>query len=222
MSVLWVISTPIGNLDDVSFRLKEILENCDILLVESLSKYKKISYFLKLSRKHKVVKWSLNKKGISKKGIEKFFIQGKTIGLMSDAGAPNIADPGYEVVSTAIQCKAKVFSLPGPSSVGSALSLSRWPTLPCFIWGFPPKSDKKIFNWLEKMSNLKGTHLIFANPAKLRDLILIVNKFINADLQLFSEISKIHEKRFDGKPQKILRLLPETVKGEWLILLKFV
>ncbi len=222
MSVLWVISTPIGNLDDVSLRLKQTLESCDILLVESLSKYKKISYFLNLPRDRKVIKWSLNKKGVSKKRISKFFLEGKTIGIMSDAGAPNIADPGHEVVSIAIECQAKVFSLPGPSSIGSALSLSRWPTLPCFIWGFPPKSDKKIFNWLQKMSNLKGTHLIFVNPGKLRDFVSIVDKFINVDLQLFSEISKIHEKRLDGKPQKVLRLLPEVVKGDWLILLKFV
>ena len=73
MSVLWVISTPIGNLDDVSLRLKQTLESCDILLVESLSKYKKISYFLNLPRDRKVIKWSLNKKGVSKKKNIKIF-----------------------------------------------------------------------------------------------------------------------------------------------------
>ncbi len=221
-SELWVISTPIGNLEDSSFRLKKTIENCDLLLVESLTKYKKLISSLGVSGSSSVFKWSLNKKSISRKKIEKFFLDGKKIGLLCDAGSPNIADPGYEIISLAVKNKVSVFSLPGPSSVTAALSLSRWPTLPSFIWGFPPKGEKRVLNWLTKMSNLKGTHLVFVNPSKLKDFIFLTDKFINVDLQLFSEISKIYEKRIDGSPQKVLRSLPKQVKGEWVILIKFV
>ena len=221
-SELWRISTPIGNLEDCSIRLKKTIEECDVLLVESLKKYRNLHASLGISTSPKVFKWSLNKKSISKKKLASFFLDGKNIGLISDAGAPNIADPGYQVVYSALENNASIFSLPGPSSVSSALSLSRWPTLPCFIWGFPPKGEKKIFSWLSRMSNMKGTHLAFVNPSKLKDFIFLIDKFINVDLQLFSEISKIHEKRIDGSPQKVLRSLPSEVKGEWVILIKFI
>ena len=221
-SELWIISTPIGNLEDCSLRLKKTIERCDCLLVESLKKYRRLSASLDISSSPKVFKWSLNKKNISKKKLSRLFLDGKKIGLISDAGSPNIADPGYQVVYLALQNDVSIFSLPGPSSISSALSMSRWPTLPCFIWGFPPKGEKRIFSWLSKMSEMKGTHLVFVNPVKLKDFIFLIDKFINADLQLFSEISKIHEKRIDGPPQKVLRTLPSQVKGEWVILIKFI
>ena len=161
---LSIVATPIGNLEDITYRAVKVLKECDIIICENPK------HSLKL----------LNKLGIKKKLIAlhdyneqkiidqiKNFLKIKSCVLISDAGSPLISDPGYNLVQYCINNKIKVTSVPGPSSVISALQLSGLPLSEFIFYGFVPKSKNKLKELIKIISGEKRTSILFISSHKL-------------------------------------------------------
>lgn len=216
--ILNVVSTPIGNLEDISTRAIATLTNSDIIVAEDTRHTKKllnrynisafiISYFE--HNKHQQIPKILN-----------FLKEGKNVSLVSDAGTPGISDPAYRLVRQAINENIKIQSVPGASSVLAALIPSGLPTDRFIFEGFlPPKKGRKKI--LDHLSKFDGTVIFFENPKRLhRTLNDILVSFGERPCVLARELTKIHEEFLrDNISNMISNIDNISLKGEMVVLI---
>jgi len=150
-SGLYLISTPIGNLGDITLRAINVLKNSDLILCEDTRRSGKLLHYLKIKKKlipyHK-----FNEKKVSKK-ITEFIEKNKVVSLISDAGTPTISDPGLILVNKCIENGLKIYPIPGPSAVTTALSVSGFNEKFLF-YGFLSKKENELNNILKKLTNM--------------------------------------------------------------------
>ena len=216
---LFVVATPIGNLEDITLRAINILKEVDIIVAEDtritnrlLNKYeikKSLTSFHVKNEAQKVDK------------IINYLNEGKSIALVSDAGTPCISDPGYLLVNKARKQKIEVLSIPGPSSCTAALSVSGLPSEKFYFEGFLPKKKGKQKR-IEYLSKLDSTVVLFESPYRLiKTLEKLLGIMGNRYVSVCKEISKINEDIFFGKIENVIFDLRQkaTVKGEYVILI---
>jgi len=214
---LYIVSTPIGNLDDISFRALKILEQVDIIAAEDsrisrriLEHYKIKNTFISYNN------YNENKKYLHLIDILK---DNKNIALVSDAGTPCISDPGYKIVNAAKIEGINVITIPGPSSVISALSISGLPSDKFYFEGFLPKKKgrNKRFSYLKE---LDCTIIIFESPRRLiKTLNDIFDILGNRVIALCKELTKLHEDVKIGYLDKMIPKEDFPLKGEYIILI---
>jgi len=214
---LYIVSTPIGNLDDISFRALKILEEVDIIAAEDsrisrriLEHYKIKNTFISYNN------YNENKKYLHLIDILK---DNKDIALVSDAGTPCISDPGYKIVNAAKIEGINVITIPGPSSVISALSISGLPSDKFYFEGFLPKKKgrNKRFSYLEE---LDCTIIIFESPRRLfKTLNDIFDVLGNRVVAVCKELTKLHEDVKIGYLDKMIPKEDIPLKGEYIILI---
>ena len=214
---LSIVATPIGNLDDITFRAIKVLKECDIIICENPK------HSLKL----------LNKLGIKKKLIAlhdynehkiidqiKVLLKNKNCVLISDAGSPLISDPGYNLVQYCIANNIRVTSLPGPSSIISSLQLSGLPISEFAFFGFVPKSKKKIDDLVKNISQEKRTCVFFVSNHKLIVFLdYLENIMANRSISICKELTKVNEFVFRGDPGNVKNKIledKENIKGEFV------
>ncbi|MDC3112340.1 16S rRNA (cytidine(1402)-2'-O)-methyltransferase [Pelagibacteraceae bacterium] len=214
---LSIVSTPIGNLNDITYRAVKILGECDIIICENPK------HSLKL----------LNKLGIKKKLIGlhdyneqkiinkiKGLLKSKNCVLISDAGSPLISDPGYNLVQYCIANNIIVTTVPGPSSIVSGLQLSGLPISEFVFFGFVPKSKKKIENLVKNISEEKRTCVFFVSNHKLIIFLDCLEKIIgNRSISICKELTKVNEFVFRGNPGSVKNKIledKENIKGEFV------
>ena len=191
---LYVVSTPIGNLSDITLRALNILKNSDYILCEDTRISRKLldKYNIKsqLISNHKFnEKSNINK-------IENLFKGNKIISLISDAGTPCISDPGLVVIKQCIKKNIKIFSIPGPSAVTSAISISGLNEKYIF-YGFFPEKLKQIKELAFEVSKLNYSLVFFISAKKLRKNITIFKKYFpNRSAVVCKEITKLYEEYF--------------------------
>ena len=140
---LYTISTPIGNLSDITFRAIEVLGKLDYIICEDTRVTKKILTHYKIRNHVKLLPYNVfNDNKLTDKYV-KYLIDGKNMGFVSDAGTPCISDPGYKIVNKCRQLNIEVLTIPGPSSLTSALSISGLPSDSFYFEGFLPKKKRK-------------------------------------------------------------------------------
>ena len=161
LNSLYIVSTPIGNLDDITLRAIEVLKNSDIIICEDTRHSIKLLNHLKIKKKliscHK-----FNEKKQTTEVI-KHINQGKILSLISDAGTPVLSDPGNIIINECIKNEHKIFAIPGPSAVSAAVSLSGFGDKFLF-YGFLPKTENELNRSLKKL-NMEGFSLVFFAPA---------------------------------------------------------
>ena len=214
---LYIVSTPIGNLDDISFRALKILKEVDIIAAEDsrisrriLEHYKIKNTFISYNN------YNENKKYLHLIDILK---DNKNIALVSDAGTPCISDPGYKIVNAAKIEGINVITIPGPSSVISALSISGLPSDKFYFEGFLPKKKgrNKRFSYLEE---LDCTIIIFESPRRLfKTLNDIFDVLGNRVVAVCKELTKLHEDVKIGYLDKLIPKEDIPLKGEYIILI---
>ena len=214
---LYIVSTPIGNLDDISFRALKILEEVDVIAAEDsritrriLEHYKIKNTFISYNN------YNENKKYLHLINILK---DNKNIALVSDAGTPCISDPGYKIVNAAKIEGINVITIPGPSSVISALSISGLPSDKFYFEGFLPekKGRNKRFSYLEE---LDCTIIIFESPRRLfKTLNDIFDVLGNRVVAVCKELTKLHEDVKIGYLDKMIPKEGVSLKGEYIILI---
>ena len=213
---LYLVPTPIGNLDDISFRAIDILKKSDYILCEDtrvsknlLNKYQIQS---KLISNHKFNE----KKNLSK--IIEFIKRGSFVSLISDAGTPTISDPGAILIKECIKNNIEIIPLPGASAVTTALSISGF-SEKFFFYGFFPEKNKDLLNDLESLSQLNSSLVFFISPKKLNKIIPFIKKnFKGRKILICREMTKFYEEFYRSEIDK-LELFKSNLKGELTIVI---
>ena len=213
---LYLVSTPIGNLNDISFRAIDILKKSDYILCEDtrvsknlLNKYQIQS---KLISNHKFNE----KKNLSK--IIQFIKQGLFVSLISDAGTPSISDPGAILIKECIKNNIEIIPLPGASAVTSAVSISGF-SEKFFFYGFFPEKNKDLLKDLEILSQLDSSLVFFISPKKLNKIIPFIKKnFTGRKILICREMTKFYEEFYRFEIDE-LELFKSNLKGELTIVI---
>ena len=213
---LYLVSTPLGNLKDITLRAIEVLGKSDYILSEDtrvsknlLDKYQIKS---KLISNHK-----FNEKKNLLKIIE-YLKSGKIISLISDAGTPSISDPGSILVNECIDNEIKIFPIPGPSAVAAAISISGFSDKFLFC-GFFPDKKKQLSDELKKLSEFENSLVFFVSPKKINKIIPEIKKnFKGRKIFFCREITKIFEE-FIRKDIDDLELFEKEPKGELTVVI---
>ena len=213
---LYLVSTPIGNLSDISFRAVEILKMSDYILCED-TRVSKI-LFDKYKIRSKLIS---NHKFNEKKNLEKvikFLDNGLIVSLVSDAGTPGISDPGAILVSECVKKNIKVVPIPGSSAVISAVSVSGF-SEKFFFYGFFPEKKKILLEDLESLSNLNSSIVFFISAKKLNKAIPFIKKYFEGrKILICREISKIYEEFLRFYVDE-LKLFENNLRGELTIVI---
>ena len=188
---LYIVSTPIGNLKDITIRAIEILKQSDFILCEdtriSKNLLNKYNIKSKLISNHK-----FNEKKNTLKIIENLK-SGKIISLISDAGTPAISDPGSVLVNECAKNNIKIIPIPGPSAVATAISVSGFSDQ-FFFNGFLPDKKQQIINDLERLSEFGSTIVFFVSPKKINKIIPEIKKYFSErKVVICREITKFYE-----------------------------
>ncbi len=223
LKMLNFVSTPIGNLNDISLRAIDVIKSSDYLYAEDTRNVKKLLDFInvKISCKsfheHNEQKVMLN--------ILKQAKNSKVISIVSDAGTPSISDPGYKLITKCIEENIKYTLIPGPSSVISAMVMSGLPSNRFAFYGFVPRKiqDKKKF--FEDLDEETKTSIIFESSKRIYDTLKNLADYINSDrkVSICKEMTKIHENVIRGKASEIYKFVEENqinLKGEIVIVIE--
>ncbi len=188
---LYIVSTPIGNLKDITFRAVEVLKNSDFILCEDTRHSTKLLNIFNI--KNKLIPYHKfnEKKSVSK--IIQYLNEGKILSLISDAGTPVLSDPGNIIIKECIKKDLKVFTVPGPSAVAAAVSLSGFGDKFLF-YGFLPKTENELNISLKKL-NIEDFSLVFFIPAiKINFYIKFFKKYFSGrDIFIAREMTKKYE-----------------------------
>ena len=213
---LYIVSTPIGNLDDITLRALEVLKKSDIILCEDTRRSLKLLNHYKIKKKLiSYHKFNEKKQLIN---IIQQFNEGKILSLISDAGTPLLSDPGRLLVNECIRNKVKIIPIPGVSSITTAVSVSGFKEQFLF-YGFLPKTERELEKVLKTLSQLEISQVFFVNPRKINFYIKSFKKFFSGRKILIArEITKIHETFIRGEIDK-LETFKNIIKGELTIVI---
>lgn len=205
---LYVVATPIGNLEDITFRAVDILKSVAFVLAEDTRESRKLCE--RYGIEGNLVSYrDQNHMSMIGKILEKLDM-GLDLALISDAGTPLISDPGYKLVRDLRNGGYEVVSIPGASAVVSALCISGLPTDRFIFLGFLPKSEKKRKEILSNYLMLNDTVIVYESPNRVVKLLELVNGvFPKCTAFLAKDISKLHEESFYGPVGNILESLHE-------------
>jgi 16S rRNA (cytidine1402-2'-O)-methyltransferase len=214
---LFIVASPIGNLEDISFRALKTLKEVSFILSEDTRETQKILNHFEIS-KPQISYRDQNHQAVIKRILE-ILNDGLDIALLSDRGTPLISDPGFKLVRDVIEAGVKVESIPGPSSVISALVVSGLPTDRFIFLGFLPKGENQRLEMLKLYGNLESTLILFESPYRIQKLLEEIKKSLGfRDVVVAKELTKLHEEvyRFnlsDLENQKI------DTRGEFVVLI---
>ncbi|MDA9684361.1 16S rRNA (cytidine(1402)-2'-O)-methyltransferase [Candidatus Pelagibacter bacterium] len=213
---LYIVSTPIGNLDDITLRAINVLKNSDLILCEDTRRSLKLLNHLNIKKKlisfHK-----FNERKKTLIAIE-YIKQGKILSLISDAGTPSISDPGRSLINECIKEKIEIIPIPGASSVLSAMSVSGFNDQFIF-YGFLPKKENDLEKVLKSLSEINYSQVFFAPSNKLNLYIQNFKKYYSGrKLLIAKEITKLHEAFFRDSIDNF-KLFKTSLKGEFTIVI---
>ena len=213
---LYLVSTPLGNLKDITLRAIEVLQQSDYILCEDTRVSKS------LLDKHQIKsKLISNHKFNEKKNVVKiieYLKSGKIISLISDAGTPSISDPGSILVNECIDKEIRIFPIPGPSAVATAISISGFSDKFLFC-GFFPDKKQQLSNELKKFSEFENSLVFFISPKKINKIIPEIKKnFLGRKIVFCREITKMYEE-YIRKNVDELELFEKEPKGELTVVI---
>ncbi len=214
---LYIVSTPIGNLEDITLRALTVLKEVDVIAAEDTRHSRKLLTHYGIS-KPLISYWGEKEKVKSAEIIEKLQ-SGQSVALISDAGTPGISDPGAVLIKKAIEENIQVVSIPGPSALIAALSLSGLPTNEFIFTGFLPSKTKQRQKILRDLSLEPRTLVFYEAPHRILETLMDMEKiFMERRAALVKEITKIHEEVLRGNIPEILTKIKETtIAGEYII-----
>ena len=213
---LYIVSTPIGNLDDITLRAIEVLKNSDIIICEDTRHSIKLLNHLKIKKKM-VSYHKFNEKKQTKEVI-KLINEGKILSLISDAGTPLLSDPGRLLLNECIKSKINIVPIPGASSITTAMSISGFSDKFLF-YGFLPKTENELNKVLKNLSN-NSFSIVFFIPAIKVNFYLksFKNHFSGRKIMIAREITKIHES-FYREDVDNLKMFKNPLKGELTVVI---
>ena len=218
---LYIVATPIGNMGDISNRAIDALKNAKFIICENPNHSRKLMSKLGIKKKL-IALHDYNEEEVINNYIDQ--IKNNPVALISDAGSPLVSDPGYKLLRQCIKQKIFITTIPGASSVISALQLSGLPVNEFNFVGFAPKSQKKISEFFKSFISEKKTTVVFVSSHKIIQTLEILSKTLpNRNISVCKEITKINEKIFYGIPEKVLNEILSNQKyslGEFVIVIE--
>jgi len=203
MGILYIVSTPIGNLSDISLRAIETLQKVDLILAEDTRKTGTLLKSLKI-KKNLLSFYEHNELARIPQVID-FLKRGQNLALVSDAGTPTISDPGFKLIREAITQGLKIESIPGASAALAALVVSGLPTDKFIFLGYLPKRSGKAIKILKTIANLDFTIILFESPKRLlKNLKLLKDLLGNKSIVVARELTKLHEEYLRGDIEEII------------------
>lgn len=217
--MLYLIATPIGNLQDISFRALDQLKSCDYILCEDTRHTENLLRHYNIQNRTK--SYHKFNEAKTEDGIIADLKLGKVISLVSDAGTPGISDPGARLVARAIQEGINVFSVPGPCALIAALTCSGLDTSRFQFVGFLPKKETEIKKALVDILQYAGTSICYESPNRLIKIIEDIAEIdANRLLVAAKEITKKFETYYRGTAEELLvKLKQAPLKGEFVLLI---
>lgn len=211
---LYIVSTPIGNREDITLRALRILKEADLIAAED-------TRHTGLLLRHFGIQTPLTSYFEGNESRKKEFIlsklrQGERVALVSDAGTPGISDPGFRLIQTAAENRIAVVPVPGPSAVIAALSVSGLPTDAFLFKGFLPHKSKKREDWLKQLEDVRETLIFYESPHRLSETLNDIFEILgDREMVLTRELTKIYEEVLRGKVSEIQTQIGDRkLKGE--------
>lgn len=217
---LYIVATPIGNLEDITLRANRILKEVDLIACEDTRHTRKLlSHF---SIETPTTSYFEHNKFAKGEFLIRQLEEGKNVALVSDAGTPGVSDPGYNLVVAAVEKGIAVVPIPGPSAAVSALCASGLPTDRFLFLGFLPQKDGKKRKLLESIISQPSTLIFYESPFRVKKTLKILQEvFGDRRCVLAHELTKIHEGFFRGTISELLASEAAIVeKGEWILLVE--
>lgn len=216
--ILYLCATPIGNLDDMTFRAVKILREVDLIAAEDTRHTRKLLTHFEIHTP--LIRYDEFSKVQQGEKILQELLDGKNIACVSDAGLPAISDPGADLVKLAINSNIKVCPVPGANAALSALICSGLSTEKFLFVGFLPKTKKNRDEILEKISQREETLIFYESPHRiLKILDEFENFFGDRNIVIARELTKIHEEFLRGKISELKKILSEP-KGEFVLVVE--
>jgi len=213
---LYIISTPIGNLDDITLRSLDILKKSDIILCEDTRRSLKLLNHYKIKKKLFPYHKFNEKKELNK--IMKYLNEGKILSLISDAGTPLLSDPGKLLVKECIKDQINIHPVPGPSSITASMSISGFDDKFIF-YGFLPKKEKELNNELSNLKDSSFSIIFFIPGVKINYYLNFFKKYFSSrEILIAREITKIHETFYRDNVDSI-QLFNSPLKGELTVVI---
>lgn len=216
---LYLVPTPIGNLEDITIRAKKVLTDADYIaaedtrtsgiLLEKIGVHNKMLSFHKYNSKERAPE------------LVKLMQEGAVIAEISDAGMPVISDPGYILVKECIKADIPVVPLPGPSAFATALIASGFDAQPFTYYGFLPRKSSEQKPFFEQMAKSHATSIFYEAPHRLGKTLKTMSSIFKADRQIVAarELTKIHEEFVRGSIEEVTNYFNENApRGEFVIL----
>src|SRR5947209_16085705 len=200
---LYVVATPIGNLEDITLRALRTLKECDLVAAEDTRRSGQLLKHFGIS-KPLLSYFQFNEAKRSEEILERLR-RGEKVALVTDAGSPGISDPGERVVKAAIAAGFRVEAVPGPSAVVAALTASGLSTDEFHFVGFLPHKSGQRRNKLEQLKTVPGTLVLYESPYRIEKLLLELSEiFPDRQIVLARELTKKFEEFLRGTPQELL------------------
>lgn len=218
--ILYLVPTPIGNLEDMSFRAVRILKEADLIAAEDTRNTKKLCNYFEIPTP--VVSYhEHNKESSGEKLIHKIK-EGMKIALVSDAGMPAISDPGYELVEAAISEKVTVVPLPGANAALPALIASGLNCQPFYFYGFLNRSKKEKKSELESLKKQTGTLVFYESPHRLKETLTVMYEILgNRKAAICRELTKKFEEFIRGNLSEVLEWAhQDEIRGEFCLIIE--
>ena len=217
-STLYLVATPIGNLEDITLRALRVLRECDVVAAEDTRRTGQLLKHFEIS-KPLLSYFQFNEAKRSEEIIERLR-RGEKVALSTDAGSPGISDPGERVVKAAIAAGFRVEAVPGACALVAALTASGLPTNEFHFIGFLPHKSGQRRNQLEALKTFAGTLVLYESPYRIEKLLVELGEvFPERRVVMARELTKKFEEFLRGTPAELLAIKQKrSLKGEFVVL----
>lgn len=217
---LFVVATPIGNLEDLTFRALRVLNEVEAIACEDTRQTLKLLSRYNIHKK--LISYYQPKEGQKIPQILDLLEKGKDVALVSDSGTPGVSDPGFRLIREALKSGIKIIPIPGPSALIAALSASGLPTHRFLFLGFPPPKKGKTRKWLLSLKKEEATLIFYLPMRRMTDFLELVEETLgNRNAVIGREITKIHEEFIRGEVRQLREKADKIcLKGEATLLIQ--
>nr|WP_295970536.1 16S rRNA (cytidine(1402)-2'-O)-methyltransferase [uncultured Bacillus sp.] len=218
--ILYLVPTPIGNLEDMSFRAIRTLKEADYIAAEDTRNSKKLCHYFEIDTP--LMSYHEHNKETSGRKIIQLIKDGAKVALISDAGLPTISDPGLELVTAAIAEQLTVVPLPGANAALTALIASGIATQPFYFFGFLNRQKKEKRKQLKELSTIPATIIIYEAPHRLKETLVLIEEVLgDRKIALCRELTKKYEEFLRGTVKEFIQwAIEQEIRGEFCLIIE--